>query len=134
MQHQFVAYIPEVLELETLYISLEHNIVVHKCACGCGLEVVTPLSPAEWALKYDGEVVSLWPSIGNWNFPCKSHYIIKNGEVRWAGRFDEAKIRSVRQRDANAKYVQYESSTEPLETKSEGKRGRWARVRAWFGR
>jgi len=34
--------------------------------------VVTPLSPTGWSLIFDGETVSLYPSIGNWNFPCRS--------------------------------------------------------------
>jgi hypothetical protein len=112
MQHEFVEYIPDALEADRLYISLEYNIAVHKCACGCGVDVVTPLSPAEWALTYDGKAVSLWPSIGNWSFPCKSHYIIKNGRVRWAGRFDSEKIRAVRQRDSEAKARQYGGSAQ----------------------
>jgi len=29
-------------------------------------------------------VVSLAPSIGNWSFPCNSHYWITGNEVRWA--------------------------------------------------
>src|SRR5690348_15182891 len=100
MRHQFVEYIPETVDADTLYVSLDYNIAVHKCACGCGVDVVTPLSPGEWAFTYDGESISLWPSIGNWSFPCKSHYVIKNGQVRWAAKFDPAKIRAVRQRDS----------------------------------
>jgi hypothetical protein len=107
MQHQFVQYIPESLEPDTLYVSLEYNIAVHKCACGCGVDVVTPLSPAEWALTYDGDSVSLWPSIGNWSFPCKSHYVIKHGQVRWAAKFDAQRIRRVQESDSEAKARQY---------------------------
>ena len=38
-----------------------------RCCCGCGEEVVTPFSPAQWQMSFDGEAVSLHPSIGNWN-------------------------------------------------------------------
>src|SRR5258708_5267672 len=122
MQHQFVAYIPEALEPDTLYISLEYNVAVHKCACGCGVEVVTPFSPAEWALTYDGESVSLWPSIGNWNFPCKSHYIIKHGKVRWAAKFDAQRIQRVQQNDAEARAQQYGCSPQRIGTKADIKK------------
>lgn len=112
MQHQFVQYIPETLELDTLYVSLEYNIALHKCACGCGVDVVTPLSPAEWALTYDGDSVSLWPSIGNWSFPCKSHYVIKQGQGRWAA------IRRVQESDSEAKARQYGGSAQRTRTKT----------------
>jgi len=75
--HKFVEYIPEKKEEGILYISIKYCIAVHKCACGCGQEVVTPISPTDWQLYFDGETVSLSPSIGNWNFDCHSHYWIK---------------------------------------------------------
>ncbi|MDO4161178.1 MAG: DUF6527 family protein [Prevotellaceae bacterium] len=85
LQPVFVKYIPTVLESKKLYISMECNVAVHICACGCGREVVTPLAPEEWELTYDGKRVSLYPSIGNYNFPCKSHYFIKKNKVIWIG-------------------------------------------------
>jgi hypothetical protein len=47
---------------------------------------VTPFSPKDWKLIFYGESVSLYPSIGNWNFPCKSHYWITKNSIepaRW---------------------------------------------------
>ncbi|WP_245801874.1 DUF6527 family protein [Chitinophaga sancti] len=35
-------------------------------------------------LTYDGETVSLHPSIGNWQFNCKSHYWINKDVIRFA--------------------------------------------------
>jgi hypothetical protein len=70
---EFVASIPDRLAEHTLYVSMEYATVAHQCCCGCGLEVVTPLSPTDWKLTYDGVSVSLHPSIGNWSFPCRSH-------------------------------------------------------------
>ena len=84
MKHCFVENIPEKSKLEndTLYISLKYNVAIHKCACGCGNEVVTPFDEINgWVLSYNGKSISLSPSIGNWNLPCKSHYWISNGEV-----------------------------------------------------
>jgi hypothetical protein len=119
MRHQFVEHIPETLDPDTLYVSIEYNIAVHKCACGCGVDVVTPLSPAEWALTYDGETISLWPSIGNWSFPCKSHYVIKRGQVRWAARFDAQRIGRVQTSDAEALARQYGGLQQQIGTKAD---------------
>lgn len=83
MKLEFVKYIPSHLEEGVLYLSLEFNSVNHLCACGCGLEVVTPLSPKSWRVTYNGETILLYPSIGNWQFPCKSHYWIIENEVVW---------------------------------------------------
>jgi hypothetical protein len=85
---KFVELMPESLEPETLYVSTRFALVSHRCACGCGEEVVTPLSPSEWHLIYDGETISLYPSIGNWNFPCRSHYWIVQNGVRWAPKWE----------------------------------------------
>jgi len=95
VKHKFVEYMPTKLEDNTLYISIEYDIAKHKCACGCGDEIVTTLSPARWQLIYDGETVSLTPSIGNWNHDCNSHYFIKKDKVIWAGDFSKKQIENV---------------------------------------
>ena len=56
--HEFVEYIPAELAEGLLYISTPFRTVVHPCACGCGNKVVTPVSPADWQLFYDGDTVS----------------------------------------------------------------------------
>lgn len=83
MRHRFVEFIPDELEDGILYISITYATVLHKCCCGCGNEVVTPLSPSDWQLTFDGETISLFPSIGNWSFPCRSHYWIRKDKVVW---------------------------------------------------
>lgn len=70
------------MQPEILYISHKYGTAVHYCACGCGEEVVTPLSPEGWTLHFNGRF-SLTPSIGNFQFPCRSHYFITNEEVCW---------------------------------------------------
>lgn len=87
IQHKFVEFIPEVLEDGVLYITLEYATALHKCVCGCGNEVVTPLSPKDWKLIFNGKAVSLYPSIGNWRFPCRSHYWIENNQIIDANRW-----------------------------------------------
>lgn len=81
LSNQFVEFIPDQLDDGVLYVSMPYGIVAHKCCCGCGNKVVTPLTPTDWQLVYDGQSVSLDPSIGNWSLPCRSHYWIDHGRV-----------------------------------------------------
>lgn len=96
----FVQFIPDHLEDGVLYISERFRTCSHKCCCGCGEEVVTPLSPAEWRISCEGDLVSLWPSIGNWDYACRSHYVIQRNQVKWAAAMSARQIKSVQQRDA----------------------------------
>ena len=43
--------------------------------------------------------VSLHPSVGTWNHPCQSHYIIRDNQVLWAGQMTRAEIVRGRARD-----------------------------------
>jgi len=99
VHHRFVEFIPDELEDGILYISLKYCTAIHKCVCGCGNEVVTPISPTDWLLSFDGKTISLYPSIGNWNFKCRSHYWITNNEIilakKWVvGKNDKRENRS----------------------------------------
>jgi hypothetical protein len=126
----FVEEVPHELDLGTLYISIEYATVVHLCACGCGAEVVTPLHPAKWALTYDGEAVSLRPSVGSWGLPCGSHYWIKDSGVRWAERWTPEEIERGRRRDGAA-LVDHE----PLAGSPSPHRGQWwSRAVSWLRR
>lgn len=73
----FVEYIPDILEYGKVYISEEYGCAIHKCLCGCGRKTVMPLGNGGWNLiKENNETVSFTPSVGNFNFDCKSHYIM----------------------------------------------------------
>lgn len=98
---QFVEYMPEEIMQGELYISMKYSVVIHLCACGCGEKVVTPLSPDDWHLKYDGETISLYPSIGNWDFHCQSHYWIRRNKVIIAERWDKQGPLSRKSVDSN---------------------------------
>ena len=45
LNHKFVDKIPEEIEEGILYVSIPYETAIHKCCCGCGSEVVTPISP-----------------------------------------------------------------------------------------
>lgn len=86
---------PRVLEEGILYISEECELAAHKCCCGCGEDVITPLNPARWRLNRHGGRVSLRPSIGNWKFACRSHYWIRNNRVIPSFDMDDEEIAEV---------------------------------------
>ena len=83
LQHRFVEYMPPELEDGVLYVSMSLRLAMHRCCCGCGNEISTTLSPRRWSLTFDGETVSLCPSIGNRQLPCRTHYWIKKSRVYW---------------------------------------------------
>ncbi len=76
LKPEFVEFILDRLEPGVLYISRRYATASHLCCCGCEREVVTPLNPAKWRITERAAKVSLTPSIGNWSFPCRSHYWI----------------------------------------------------------
>ena len=133
LRNEFVDHIPEQLDDGVLYVSMRFGTVVHRCACGCGEEVVTPLGPVEWRLTYDGRTVSLEPSIGNWSFPCRSHYWIDEGIVRWARGFSEAEVALVRHKAWTRRnsYYQMEGAEVPGRDAQLGSwRSIWEKIRA----
>lgn len=127
MQHRFVEIIPDAVEDDVLYISLKYCTAIHKCVCGCGNEVVTPISPTDWKLIFDGKTVSLSPSIGNWNFNCQSHYWIKRNEIVYAREWDKEEIQFGRTNDEKrkAKYYNKENESVSSITKKPKKKKRW---------
>lgn len=99
----FVDEIPEVLEDGILYVSHTCKVALHNCACGCGEEVSTPLVRTEYSLTMEGDDASIWPSVGNHDFACASHYIIKKGRIVGAGQMSRAAIEKGRQQDRELK-------------------------------
>lgn len=81
---RFITHAPAQLDDGVLYVSIEYATALHLCACGCRREVVTPFGPDKWSMTFDGQSVSLYPSIGNGSLPCRSHYWIhREGRVMW---------------------------------------------------
>jgi len=106
--HQIVDFIPERLDEGRLYVSQKYGTAVHKCACGCGEEVVTPLNPTDWTFRIEKAGATLNPSIGNWSFACQSHYWIRNGRVVWAGAMSRHQIERGRTYDLERKLEYFE--------------------------
>lgn len=151
LSHEFVEFIPEQLHEGVLYVSVTYATAAHRCFCGCGREVVTPLSPTDWKLAFNGETVSLFPSIGNWGFPCRSHYWIENNCVQWCGGMSPKTIEAGRARDRLLKAAYFSGQSLPNGAQqghvlpvqeqiedapyavTKGNRDRWlARLVAWW--
>ena len=141
LKHEFVEYIPDKLKDGTIYVSLAFATAAHKCCCGCGSEVITPLSPTDWKLIFDGESISLYPSIGNWNFACRSHYWIECNRVKWASQWSQERINAGRAYDAFTKKRYFNNNMNQIphnevadvriaETKT--KKSFWQKLRKWL--
>lgn len=117
MKHEFVEFIPDELDDNTIYISIDYGTATHNCCCGCGNEVITPITPTDWLLIFNGETVSLHPSIGNWNFECRSHYWIKNSKVKWASEWSDTQVDFGKRMDKEKKNKYFEKSNEQLDMK-----------------
>jgi hypothetical protein len=120
LRPEFVEFIPAILQPGVLYISVPYATASHLCACGCGQKVVTPIRPTDWSLTWDGESVSLYPSVGNWGFRCRSHYWIRQGgRVEWAGQWSESMISAARELDSKEKRRYFKRKTRGARTKSQ---------------
>src|SRR5512136_2059724 len=93
---KFVKYIPDEVKEGVLYISTPYGTAIHKCPCGCGEIVVTPIKPTDWTLTWNGKTVTLKPSIGNWSLPCRSHYWIIENKIVWARKWSDSEVSAKR--------------------------------------
>jgi len=142
LAYEFVEFIPDELKERTLYISITYCTAVHKCCCGCGREVVTPLSPTGWQLTFDGKTISLYPSIGSWSLPCQSHYFITKNKVVWAQKWTKMQIARGRAQEARAKEKYYgeaqlpaaapETSSASPVVSTEPNESHWQTIKKWF--
>jgi len=100
---------PKQLEVGILYVSYKYGTAAHLCACGCGAKIRTPLGPTEWEIEETEDGPSVWPSIGNWQKKCQSHYIIKRGEILWADKWTQDEIISGRKKETLRRETYYKN-------------------------
>lgn len=81
-----VKYIPVEMEKNTIYLSEEFQISIHKCLCGCGSDAALILNDIDdkdgigWNYTINDDwKITFTPSILNLHCPNKYHYIITNG-------------------------------------------------------
>jgi hypothetical protein len=118
---EFVDLLPGELVDGVVYVSLENRTVVHKCCSGCGERVVLNLSPAGWKLTFDGETISLSPSIGNGSLDCNSHYWIRENKVEWSSPLSASETRRSQAANRSDVVSHYDRPVN---------KGIWQRVRA----
>lgn len=82
LKHVYMNNIPDKKHLDegVVYISRKYDLAIHLCPCGCGEEVVIPISKNGWSLTEENGLITLHPSILN-RFECKSHYYIRDSKV-----------------------------------------------------
>lgn len=135
---EFVRFVPERLDPGVLYISMEFATASHLCCCGCGSKVVTPFTPTDWRMTFDGETVTLDPSVGNWEQRCQSHYVVDRNRVVEHGPWSREAVERERARDRAAKRRHYGAGPRdavrrpPTDNDKKVKPGLWARLRAWL--
>lgn len=83
---EYVDFIPSVSDMEegVLYISKKFLTSSHLCPCCCGNVVVLPFNHGPfWTLTENDKGVTMRPSVGSLNWPCKSHYFITDNKIEW---------------------------------------------------
>src|ERR1035437_3026982 len=123
MRLELVELMPSKLESGVLYVSHKYQTAAHLCACGCGEKIRTQLGPLGWQFKNQRQGPSLYPSIGNWQKPCRSHYFIKGGRIVWAAPMSEAEVLRGRQQEMRHRDDFIRGTN----------RGWWGRIKNWFG-
>ncbi|HBG69171.1 MAG: hypothetical protein A2W93_07765 [Bacteroidetes bacterium GWF2_43_63] len=104
-----VYYLPKELDEGVLYVSKKFGIAGHLCPCGCMNKIITPLGPSEWSFIEVNNRPTLYPSIGNWQLPCRSHYWITKGVIIWSDQWSEERIDEGRQYEEEKKKKFYDS-------------------------
>jgi hypothetical protein len=104
---QNVDFMPKQLEPGILYVSQKYGTAAHLCACGCGEKIRTPLGPTEWGVTGSDNYPNMWPSVGNWQKACRSHYVIQEGKIIWCGAWTPAQIVAGRQQEERRRRAHY---------------------------
>lgn len=107
---------PSELEENILYVSEAFETAAHLCACGCKAKIRTPLDATEWEYTEDKNGPSLYPSIGNWQQDCQSHYWIQNGEILWAKAWSESQILAGRKYEDSRRKAYFEKTSQEPNT------------------
>lgn len=106
---QRVHYMPKELKPGVLYVSEEFGAAAHLCACGCGAKIRTPIGPTEWAIEETDSGPTLYPSVGNWQQACQSHYWIYRGKVIWSDKWTPEQISAGRHYEEERQRTYYDA-------------------------
>lgn len=119
-----VEFMPGQLELGILYVSETYRTAAHLCACGCGEKVRTQLGDLGWRLTKGHSGPTLYPSIGNWQKPCRSHYYIRDGRVLWQGEWTDKEVLEGHRNEEIRRDAYFQAQ----------RVGQWSRFKRWLKR
>lgn len=119
---EVVEFMPAQLEPAVLYVSEKYRTAAHLCACGCGEKVRTQLGDPGWRLTTGRSGPTLYPSIGNWQKPCRSHYFIRDGRVLWQGAWTDNEVLEGRRAEEMRRDAHFRVLSE----------GQWSRLKRWL--
>ncbi|MER9102653.1 DUF6527 family protein [Mesorhizobium sp. M0848] len=88
-RYQLVDRIPTDMRESVVYHTEEFELAGLLCACGCGHRI-TLLVPDSHQVWGEGGFATIRPSVGVFDAPCKSHYVISAGDVQWLPAFTGA--------------------------------------------
>ena len=89
-----VERIPKDLSDGIVYHNEEFELAAMLCACGCGHRVDLLVPDSHQVFSEDG-LATIRPSIAVCDAPCRSHYVISAGRVRWLPPFTKAQAEAV---------------------------------------
>jgi hypothetical protein len=124
MRLEGVEFMPAQLEPGILYVSKKYRTAAHLCACGCGEKVRTQLGELGWRLTEGRSGPTLYPSIGNWQKPCRSHYYIRGGQVLWQDDWTDEEVLDGRQAEEMRRNGYFQTRSESW----------WPRFKGWLKR
>ena len=124
-----VHYVPRELEPGVVYASDEYKVAVHLCACGCGSKVPVSLGPTGWTLTVRNGRPTIRPSIGSGQLPCRSHYLITDGQVVWAPAMSAAQTVAALNSDHRRREAHYREAAR----NSRWWVRLWKTLRRWVG-
>lgn len=93
-RYQLVDRIPTQVRESVVYHTQEFELAGMLCACGCGHRI-TLLVPDSHQVWDEGGYATIQPSVGVFDAPCKSHYVISAGDVQWLPTFTGAQAAKI---------------------------------------
>lgn len=93
-RYQLVDRMPKEMREGVVYHTEEFGLAGLLCACGCGHRV-TLLVPDSHEVSSEGGYVTIRPSVGVLDAPCKSHYVISAGNIQWLPPFTDRHAASI---------------------------------------
>jgi len=92
--YQLVERIPKPMSPGVVYHSKEFELAGLLCACGCGHRI-TLLVPDGHKVFEESGGATIDPSVGVLDGPCRSHFLVKAGQIHWLPPFTSAQAASI---------------------------------------